>query len=168
MRTFLNVTMCIILGAGAALAQQPTFHDELLNHLAGNWILQGTIAGKPATHDVQAAWVLNHQYLLIHEVSREKNSQGLPAYEAMVYIGWDQASAEYVCMWLDTFGGMYDTTVGRARRDGNEIHFVFQATDSTFHTRFVYHPETGAWMWLMDSEEKGVMKPFARAKLIRR
>jgi hypothetical protein len=30
----------------------------LLDHLAGQWILQGTIAGKRTTHDVQVEWVL--------------------------------------------------------------------------------------------------------------
>ena len=168
MRTFLKVAACLILGAGLAFGQQPTFQDQLLDHLAGNWVLQGTIAGKDTTHDLEAAWVLGHQYVLIHEVSREKNSQGLPAYEAMVFVGWDQAAAEYVCTWLDTFGGMYDTAIGRAKRDGNEIHFVFNDKDSIFHTRFVYHPETGNWEWLMDSEEKGAVKPFARVKLTRK
>jgi hypothetical protein len=168
MRTFLNVAACVALVAGAACGQQPTFHDQLLDHLTGNWVMQGTMAGKETTHDIQAAWVLNHQYVLVHEVARDRNSQGLPSYEAMVFIGWDQSAAGYVCTWLDTFGGMYDITIGHARRDGNEIHFIFQYKDNTFHTRFIYHPEAGAWEWQMDSEEKGVMKPFARVKLTRK
>lgn len=168
MRTLLGVSACVLLCAGIAWAQQPTFHDSLLDNLAGNWVLQGTMAGKQTTQDVEAAWVLAHQYLLIHEVSRERNLQNSPAYEAMVFIGWDQAANGYVCLWLDTFGGMYDTTLGRAQRDGNEIHFVFQYKDSILHTRFIYHPGAGAWEWQMDSEVNGVMKPFARVKLTRK
>ena len=168
MRKILKVAACLTLGVGFVFGQQPTFHDQLLDHLPGNWVLQGTIAGKDTTHDVTAEWVLGHQYVRIHEVSREKNSQGLPAYEAMVFVGWDQNPAEYVCMWLDTYGGMYDTTIGHAKRDGNEIHFLFKSKDSVFHTRFIYHPEAGNWEWRMDSEEKGGMKPFARVKLTRK
>ena len=168
MRKLLHMGACLVLGAGLASGQQPTFHDQLLDHLAGNWVLQGTIAGKQTTHDIQATWVLGHQYLLLHEVSREKNAHSAPAYEANVYVGWYQPAAEYVCMWLDTYGGMNDTTIGHAKRDGNEIHFVFRDKDSTFHTRFIFQPDTNDWEWRMDSEEKGGMKPFLRAKLIRK
>jgi len=84
MRKILKVAACLTLGVGFVFGQQPTFHDQLLDHLPGNWVLQGTIAGKDTTHDVTAEWVLGHQYVRIHEVSREKNSQGLPAHEAMV------------------------------------------------------------------------------------
>jgi hypothetical protein len=168
MRTILKVAACLTLGAGLAWGQQPTFHDQLLDHLTGNWVLQGTIAGKETTHDVAVEWVLEHQYVRIHEVSREKNPQGLPAYEAMVFVGWDQSSSEYVCAWLDVYGGMSPATIGRAKRSGDEIHFLFKDTGSVFHTRFVYHPDAGTWEWTMDSEEKGAMKPYARVKLTRK
>src|SRR5579872_4632366 len=59
MRTFLKAAAFLTIGVGLAFGQQPTFHDPLLDHLAGNWVLQGTIAGKETTHDVEAAWVLN-------------------------------------------------------------------------------------------------------------
>jgi len=79
MRTILKVAAWLTLGAGFVFGQQSTFHDQLLDHLTGTWVLQGTIMGKETTHDVAAEWVLGHQYVRIHEVSREKNSQGLPA-----------------------------------------------------------------------------------------
>jgi hypothetical protein len=168
MRTFLSVAACIVLGAGLAFGQQPAFHDQLLDHLAGNWLLQGTINGKDTTHDIEAAWVLGHQYLLIHEVSRDKNTQGAAAYEAMIFIGWDQSASQYACTWLDTFGGMYDSTMGHARRENNVIHFLFESKDNVLHTTFLYHPENDSWEWQMDSEVKGVTKPVARAKLTRK
>ena len=168
MRTILKVAASVVLGAVFAYAQQPTFHDQLLDQMAGNWLLQGTIAGKETTHDIVAEWVLGHQYLRIHEVSREKDTHGQPDYEAMVFVGWYQPSAEYVCAWLDTYGGMDDTTIGHAKRDGNEIHFHFKGKDGVFHTRFIYYPEAQNWEWRMDSEEKGGMKSFLRAKLARK
>jgi hypothetical protein len=167
MRTTLKVAALLFLGSGIVYGQQPTFHDQLLDHLTGNWVLQGTIMGKENTHDISAEWVLGHQYLRIHEVSREKDAHGQPDYEAMPFVGWDQAAGEYVCAWLDTYGGMNATSIGHAKRDGNEIHFLFKDKDSIFHTRFIYHPEDKSWEWRMDSEEKGVLKPFLRAKLTR-
>ena len=168
MRTILMLAACFTLGAGLALAQQPTFHDPLLDKLTGQWLLQGTIMGQPNTHDIAAEWVLGHQYVRIHEVSREKNAQAHPDYEAMVFVGWDQTASEYVCVWLDTYGGLSDTNIGHAKRGGDEIHFLFKGKDGVFHTRFLYHRETSSWEWIMDSEEKGVTKPFARVKLTRK
>ena len=170
MRTIPWVISYVILGAGLALGQQPTFHDQLLDKMTGDWVLQGTIASKATTHDVAVEWVLGHQYVRLHEVSREKNSQGQPAYEAMVFIGWNQASSEYVCTWLDTYGGMADATIAHAKRTGDEIHFIFKDKDkdSTFHTRFIYHPDAANWEWRMDSEDKGALKPFARVTLTRK
>jgi hypothetical protein len=168
MRTILGVVSCVILGAGFALSQQPTFHAQLLDKMTGDWVLQGTIANKATTHDVAAEWVLGHQYVRLHEVSREKNSQGQPAYEAMVFIGWTQATSEYVCIWLDTYGGMADATIAHAKCTGDEIHFIFKDKDSTFHTRFIYHRDAADWEWRMDSEDKGALKPFARVTLRRK
>ena len=111
-------------------------------------------------------WSINiYESMKSHAIRTVRAS---PGYEAMVFIGWDQASSEYVGAWLDTYGGMGQSTIGRSKRDGDEIHFLFKDKDSVFHTRFVCHPEAGNWEWRMDSEEKGAKKPFARVKLTRK
>ncbi len=160
--------MLVFFACTVAAAQQPTFPDPLLDHLAGRWTLQGIIMGKQTTHDVSAEWVLGHQYLRMHEVSREKKSGGEPEYEAMVFIGWDDKSKQYVCYWLDDFGAGYDDAVARAKRNGNEIPFIFNYSDGRFHTTFAYDPASDSWDLRMDSEDKGALKPFARTKLIRK
>ena len=165
MKNLLTLAVFFMMVSSLAWGQQPTFHDQLLDHFAGTWVLRGTIAGKETTHDVSADWVLGHQYMRIHEVSREKDSHGQPAYDAMVFVGWDQSAAEYVCIWLDTYGGMNATSMGRAKRAENLIHFTFQDKNSVFHTQFIYHPDARNWEWRLDSEEKGGTKPFARVKL---
>jgi hypothetical protein len=149
-----------------AWGQQPTFHDELLDHFAGHWRLEGTIAGKKTIHDVDAEWVIEHQYLRFHEVSKEMNPQGLPGYEATVYIGWDGTSSQYACVWLDTYGGLSPVSLGNAKRDGNRLPFLFKE-DGPFHTTFTYRPESDSWDWSMDNEDKGVLKPFLRATMTR-
>ena len=149
-----SAAFSLALGALAVGQQpQPTFHDELLDHFQGSWVLQGTIAGKETTHDITNDWVLNHQYFRIHEVSREKNAQGNPAYEAI---------------WLDIWGGFGKATVGYAPRSGDEIRFLFNDGKSDFHTTFLYDRKADTWEWRMDNEENGKLKPFARVKLTRR
>jgi hypothetical protein len=147
---------------------QPTFHDELLDHFQGAWVLQGTIAGKETTHNLSNDWVLGHQYLRIHEASREKNAKGEPAYEATVFVGWDQATSRYLAIWLDVWGGFGKATVGYAPKTGDEIRFLFNDGKSDFHTTFLYDRKADTWEWRMDSEENGKLVPFARVKLTRR
>ena len=105
MKTSLAILALLFMTSFSACAQQPAHKEPLLDRLAGNWILQGTIAGHETTHDIESEWVLNHEYLRIHEASREKNAQGQPAYEAIVFIESNESSNEYRCLWLDSTGG---------------------------------------------------------------
>ena len=121
----------ILLVSFPASAQEPAFQDPLLDHLVGKWVLQGAIAGGKTTHDVEAEWVLGHQYVRLHEVSRETDAKGAAAYEATVFIGWDKRTSEYACLWLDSTGGggLAPPVVGRARRSGDRIAFFFKVTE---------------------------------------
>jgi hypothetical protein len=160
-----------ILVSISASAQQSTFQDPLLDHLIGKWVLQGTIGGSATTHDIDAEWVLGHQYVRLHEASREKDAKGQAAYEAIVFIGWDQPSSQYACLWLDTTGGggLTGQAIGHAKRSGDDIAFLFKAgAGSLFHTTFAYSKNTDTWEWRMDGEEKGKLQPFARVKLTRK
>jgi hypothetical protein len=168
MRKFLVAVVFVFVLTGLSPAQQLAFRDSLLDHLVGSWVLQGTIAGKQTTHDVTAEWVLAHQYLRVHDVSREKKDNGEPAYQAMVFVGWDNALSQYACFWLDDYGAAFDSTIGHAKRGGDEIAFLFNYPEGPFHTTFAYEPKTDTWQWRMDSEDKGSLKPFARVKLTRK
>ena len=156
-------------------AQQPTFRDALLDRFAGRWVLTGTIAGKPAMHDVTADWVLGHQYLRVHEVARERGADGQPAYQADVYVGWDPKARTYTCVWLDnTPGGVDAQSLGRAAgggAGGDSVTFLFRYDDgSRMHTTFAYDRRADAWAWRLDAEPAGtpeVRQPFARVTLIR-
>jgi len=167
-RFFAAVALWMALsGLASGQQPQPTFHDELLDRFQGAWVLQGTIAGEETAHDVSADWVINHQYLRIHEVSREKNSKGEPRYEAMVFIGWDQATSRYFAIWLDVWGGFSKATVGYAPRGGDEIRFLFNDGKTDFHTTFLYNRKADTWEWRMDNEESGKLTPYARVNLSR-
>jgi hypothetical protein len=169
--TILKIVALLILASSAAPAQQSKFQDPLLDHLIGKWVLQGTIDGKETTHDIVAEWVLDHEYVRLYEVSREKDARGQAAYEAIVFIGWDESSSQYVCLWLDSTGGggLSDPTIGRAKRSGDEIAFLFKAKGgSVFHTTFAYSRSSDTWQWLMDGEEGGKLEPFARVRLTRK
>jgi hypothetical protein len=152
-------------------AQAQGLQDPLLDHLIGTWVLRGTIGGKDTTHDVTFDWVLAHQYVRLHEVSRERDARGQPAYEATVFIGWDAPSGRYACLWLDSTGGtgISAQAIGYAGRAHSELAFVFKIADgSTFHTTFKYNQTTNAWQWLMDEDARGTRRSFARVTLTKK
>ena len=168
MNTIVKTFLLAVLVSISVSAQQTTFQDSLLDHMIGRWVLRGTIAGKETTHDIVAEWVLAHQYVQIHEISREKNAGGEAAYEAIVFIGWDQASDGYACQRLDVTGGggLSAQAIGHGKRSGDNIPFLFKGADgSLFHTTFAYDNKADTWQWLMDGEENGKLQPFARVKL---
>ena len=151
-----------------APAQQKTFQDPLLDHFVGHWKLEGVMAGQKTVHDVDAEWVLAHQYLRLHEIARDHNAKGEPSYEAMVFIAWDEKKSEYVIAWLDVYGDISPiASVAYAKKNGNELAFVFNDPDGPFHTTFGYDAKTDTWKMDMDSTEKGQRKPFARTTLTR-
>ena len=162
--------LLICLLFSSAMAQETGFQDVLLDNLAGDWVLEGTIAGQQTTHDIVAEWVVGHQYLSFHEVSREKGDGGAPAYEAIVFIGWDEPSERYVCMWLDSTGGggLANNVFGYAEPSHDKLAFVFGPGDTgIFHTTFAYNRDSDTWDWIMDAEEDGERTPFARVSLTR-
>lgn len=161
----------MVIMAGAAYGQQPVEPAPLLiDHFIGNWVLQGTIDGKQTTHDVDAQWVLNRGYVRMHEVSREKDATGAPAYEAIVFISFDQKAGAYSVLWLDVTAnsGLSGDGIGRGKPTATTIPFLFKTGGGDiFHTSFIYTASTDSWQWVMDGESGGKLQPFARVTLTR-
>jgi hypothetical protein len=143
----------------------------LLDQLVGKWVLTGTIAEKMTTHDVDAEWILNREYLRLHEVSRERDAKGQPEYEAIVLFSWDQKAGEYACLWLDSTGGggLSGQGIARGKPNGDTIPFIFPTAGGTkFYNTFIFDRSAGTWKWIMDGEENGQLQPFARLILEKR
>ena len=120
------------------------------------------------TMTFQAEWVLNHQFLRIHEKTAASAPTTERRYEATWFLGYDAASERYVLHLLNVFGGRYSETLGYGTRDGNAIRFVFEYPDGPFHTTYRWSPETGAWQWLLEQKDKdGKWTQFADFKLTR-
>jgi hypothetical protein len=171
MRLAMMVAALIGAAGSAAWPQTSKPSTDLLEHLIGRWSLEGAIAGKTTTHDVVASSVLNGQYVQLHEISREKDAKGRPAYEALVYLTWEQDRGEYSCLWLDTTSnsGLSNGIIGRAGPSGDELRLLFKYPDgTTFHTTFAYARTANTWRWILDGEEKGRLVPFARMTMRRR
>ena len=77
------------------------FKDELLDKLVGNWKATGKIGNRAVEYQIKADWTLKHQFLEVHMT----DAATPPAYEARVFIGYDNTSERYVAHWIDAFGG---------------------------------------------------------------
>ena len=155
----------------SAFAQRAGASPVLFDRLVGRWELSGVIDGQQTVHDVDADLVLNGGYVRLHEVSREKNADGTPAYEAIVFISVDQKTGVYSLLWLDTTSnaGLTGSGIGHGKPVGNAIPFLINpGTPNAFHTTFTYDPAKDTWQWRMDGEANGTLHPFARLTLRRR
>jgi hypothetical protein len=158
--------------AGLALAlplhaQAP--RDSLLDHLIGQWVLRGPMAGQNVVHDVSFQWVLGGEYVEMREVSRERTAAGSPTYEAVVYLVHDPHTHAYGALWMDNtdYNAFYPAGVGRGNAAGDSIPFVFADSASRFHNTFVYDRNADTWAWHMDNEDAHGLRPFARVVLTR-
>jgi hypothetical protein len=156
--------LATLFAALASTAQQGPTNSPLLDHLAGKWVMQGTVGKQPETHDFNAEWVLQHRYLRFYEVSRDKNAKGEPQYDATVFIAWNEKTSQYSCVWLDVYGGLTPESIGVATPKDNQLAFVFKDEhgDVTFTNTFLYDPRNNTWEDRLDNVVKGEAKPFAR------
>jgi uncharacterized protein DUF1579 len=172
-RIALGLLACAGAPSGVLRAQQPDaaldgprriFQDSLVEKLTGDWTMTGRVRGRPAEYSLHAEWVLNHQFLQL----RMRDVSQPPAYEATVYLGYDNASERYVSHWLDLFGGRFSETLGYGQRAGSAIRFVFEYPDGPFHTTFSWDPAARTWSVLMeDRGAGGVWQEFASYTLRR-
>ena len=142
------------------------FQDALLDNFTGDWHVDRKFStSRTAENTMRAEWVLDHQFLLLHY----RDVATPPKYEAMVFIGYDNASERYVAHWIDVFGGRFSETLGYAKRDEgkNTIHFVFEYPDGPFDNTLTFNPESKTWTSLMRQKEKGKWSTFAEDKFTR-
>jgi hypothetical protein len=136
------------------------FHDELLNHFVGKWTVSGTVHGQEFKNiDLQVEWVLNHQFLQIHEKGRDIVPWLQTFYESFLYIGYDHPNKRYVGHLMNVFGG--DDQLAYlffGTRTNNEINFVSKFSDQTGNLdseTFTWKPESKSWHWIAKLVNKG-------------
>ena len=160
------VVACLLSAVTSAQAPEP-WHDDLIDHFAGTWTLTGNVMGREAHHEVQAEWVLNHQFLCIHEKTPASAvAAGERPYEAIWFLGYDSTSERYVLHLMDVYGPRFSEILGFGTREGNQVRFVFEYPDGPFHNTWRFDPAKGRWEWLMEQKDKsGKWAPFAELRL---
>src|SRR5690349_7407380 len=130
----------LLVASAGPVSAQSLHPDSLFDRLAGRWVLRGVIHRQPTVHDVTFSRVLGREYLQMHEVSREKNPDGSPQYEAVVFFGRNKATGEYGALWMDNTGtsDFSPAGTGHGSVQGDSVPFLWNYTAETrFHNTFV-------------------------------
>jgi hypothetical protein len=163
-----SIALFGLLGSAAIFAAgpPPELKDAFLDNFVGDWSVARKMGnGRTSETTVRCEWVLKHQFLQLHYGAHE---EGL-GYEALVFIGFDDATKNYVCNWVDVFGARY-CGIGRGGIDPNllGIEFRFDFQDGPLTNKFAFDPETKSWTSLIRQEENGQWKTFAEEKWTRK
>ena len=159
----MRLLLALLWVAGAASAQDRTFNDPFIQQLAGEWTLTRQIRGKEVENTVLAQWVLNHQFLQVHMT----DSAQPPAYEAIVYIGYQHDTQRYVVHWLDVYGGK-GSAIGYGKRAGDSIEVAFQYDDGPFFNTLTWDTLGQGWTFKMESVNKDGKRQLFAIDTLRR
>jgi hypothetical protein len=98
-----------------------------LDNFVGDWRVERKMGnGRTAETSVRGEWTLKHQLIELHY----GYADAAPEYEAIVFIGFDEADKTYVCHWVDVFGGHY-SELGHGKMDSNLVAVEFRLSPKT-------------------------------------
>ncbi|MBX2923961.1 MAG: hypothetical protein KF746_17310 [Chitinophagaceae bacterium] len=124
------------------------FHDDLLDHLVGNWHVTAVAHGSRFTSEMDARWILNHQYLLIHLKSNEVIPWWGVEMEYYQYIGYNRNKQRYTIHGMSIEGDA-DLSEGffYGYRSGNEFKTVAKfSSDTSVVQRLIWQPDMNTWL----------------------
>lgn len=145
---FLMLAACSF--AQTAADTTTRFHDDLLNNFVGQWDVSATVHGQKFTLDREAEWVMNHQYLRIHEKSREVIPWLKVPFERTIFIGYNHRSNRYLVYELTVHGGdgpIEPEGFAYGVRTGNELKMVLKGPEIVLHQTFTWEPASESWLF---------------------
>ncbi len=124
------------------------FNNQLLNHLVGKWDVEAIVHDEKFTIDLEAEWVMNHQYLHIHLKSREVVHWLKVPYESEFFFGYNRSNKRYTVHEMSVFGddGPYEGFC-YGYQAGNEFKIVkkWAGSDTLTIQRFTWKPDSKSW-----------------------
>ncbi len=156
------VAALLMLGAAPGRAQDADgrgahFEQALLDRLVGHWRVERRMGDRVLANTCDAEWVLNHQFLRLHY----RDVATPPAYEAMVFLGWNGQQQRVSTHWIDVFGGRYSETLGFGAVSGDSLVLDFAYPDGAFRNTYRWYPATGEWTSRGESQDStGAWQPF--------
>lgn len=161
-------SLMLLAAAPSGQAQTPApagdTRPALLRALDGNWRMSGDVKGKAVNYAMAAAPALQGTFTEM----RMKDVQVPAKYEAVVFLGVDQASQTVIAHWMDSFGPKYSIPHATGRITGNTIELIFPYQSGQFRNTMTYDPDTSSWSFVLKSgQPDGSWKHFARYEVKR-
>jgi hypothetical protein len=134
---------------GAAAADTANMVPATVGGLAGCWTVPGQVRGKDATSVARGEWHLGHRYFTLHL----KSVPPAQPYEAAISYGAGEDAGEIGSFWMDTFGGLYEPSLGlgAVTQDGFALDYRFP--DTVYHNSFVRIGK--GWRWTIVEQAPG-------------
>jgi hypothetical protein len=137
-------------------------HDDLLDHLVGKWNVSAVVHGQKFSLDREAEWVLNHQYVRIHEKSREVVPWLKVPFERTIFIGYNHRTGRYVLHEVNVHGGdvlQEPEGFAYASRAGNALTIDHKnGAEVVARARWTWNPDSATWRFqagrVVDGNEK--------------
>ena len=128
--------------------------------LEGCWNAPGQVRGKDATSVARGEWHLGRRYFVLHL----RSVPPAPPYEAAITYGAGKKPGEVGSFWMDTFGGLYEPSLGLGAVNGAGFSIDYRFPDALYHNRFERIGK--AWRWTIVEQAPGKPdKLFAQYKL---
>ena len=144
--------------AAAAAAPTPNVVPGIVAGLTGCWKAPGEVRGKDEASIARGGWHLGRRYFLLQ--LRTPKSR----YEAAIYYGAGEKPGAIGSLWMDTFGGLYQPSLGLGAVSGDGFSLDYRFPDAVYTNRF--ERQGRGWRWRI--VEKAPGKPerlFAEYRL---
>lgn len=141
----------MLIAAMVADPAAPTADSGLaaLAPLAGCWRVAGQVRGKPSPSIAQGQWHLGRRYFTL-QLRAIGNGED---YEAAITYGAGEKPGAIGSIWHDTFGGLYEPSLGRGEKTMDGFVQVYRFPDANYVNRFVR--DHAGWRWTIHETAAG-------------
>jgi len=140
----------------------PNVVPAAVGGLEGCWKAAGEVRGKNATSVARGEWHLGRRYFVLHL----RSVPPAQPYEAAITYGAGEKPGTVGSFWMDTFGGLYEPSLGLGTISSTGFELDYRFPDATYHNSF---ERAGAgWRWtIVERAQDKPDKLFARYDLRR-
>ncbi len=115
--------------------------------LQGCWRVSGQVQGKDSPSVARGQWHLGQRYFTLH-----LRAIGSEPYEAAITYGAGEQPRAIGSVFLDTFGGLYEPSLGLGELEQGGFVQRYRFSDATYLNRFS-RTVTG-WRWTITEQTK--------------
>jgi hypothetical protein len=144
----------------AAMTSNPV--PPIVGALEGCWKAPGNVRGKNATSVARGEWHLGRRYFVLHL----KSVPPAEPYEAAITYGAGEKEGGIGSFWMDTFGGLYEPSLGLGRVETDGFNLDYKFKDAVYHNSF--RRVGRGWRWtIVEQPFSNPQRLFARYDLTR-